>query len=237
MANIEENLRELAKAKGLKLTDIADRMGTTVSNLLSSVKGNPTVSKLEDLADALQVSVAELFTLRPASAQGIVIIGGEAYQISKPSKAVVQLPIYQRYDFLRDQLRKFIAVAITDEKPSSKVGMLDTLEVFTLTYDPSSERFLLTLCYSTAKVTTLVYDKFEFCDWSKSTSPDDAPWDLPEITDEIINDIEGYVPLHLNSSTEPPKRKRKEKEDFDFDPDEIIKELKELYSDDNNQEE
>ena len=60
MANIEQNLREIVKAKGLRLSDIANRMGTTVSNLLSSVKGNPTVLKLEGLADALQVGVAEL---------------------------------------------------------------------------------------------------------------------------------------------------------------------------------
>ena len=53
MADIEKNLREIAKAKGLKLSDIAARMGTTVSNLLTSVKGNPTVSKIQDIAEAL----------------------------------------------------------------------------------------------------------------------------------------------------------------------------------------
>ena len=80
MANVEQNLREIAKAKGLKLSDIADRVGTTVSNMLSSVKGNPTVSKLEDIAAALQVSVSELLTKRPEAAQGIVITA------AKPTK-------------------------------------------------------------------------------------------------------------------------------------------------------
>ena len=41
MADIEQNLREIARAKGLKLSDIAARMGTTVSNLLTSVKVTP----------------------------------------------------------------------------------------------------------------------------------------------------------------------------------------------------
>ena len=102
MANIEKNLRELIKAKGLKLSDVADRMGTTVSNLLSSVKGNPTVSKLEDIAAALQVNVSELLTNRPESALGFVIIGGQTYQLSKPSKNTVQIPTYARYDDLRE---------------------------------------------------------------------------------------------------------------------------------------
>ena len=232
MTNLEQNLRDISKQKGLTLTDVANRMGTSPSNLLSSIKGNPTISKLEDIAAALQVSVAELLTLRPEKAQGIVLIDGAAYQISKPSTSVVQIPIYQRYDILRDRLRRFIANAIASDQPSSMVGILESLELFSLVYDTASQRFLLTLCYSGSKVHTTAYDKFEYCDWSKSESQDDAPWDLPEITDEIINDIEGYVPLHLNPSTEPPKRKRKEKEDLDFDPDEIIKELKELYSDD-----
>ena len=85
MADIEKNLREIASAKGLRLSDIANRMGTTVSNLLTSVKGNPTVSKLEGLADALQVGVSELLTGRPETAEGLVIIDGRTYQISKPA--------------------------------------------------------------------------------------------------------------------------------------------------------
>ena len=67
MADIEKNLREIARAKGLKLSDIAARMGTTVSNLLTSVKGNPTVSKIQGIAEALGVGVSDLLTLRPES--------------------------------------------------------------------------------------------------------------------------------------------------------------------------
>ena len=109
MADIEKNLREIASAKGLRLSDIANRMGTTVSNLLTSVKGNPTVSKLEGLADALQVGVSELLTGRPESAQGLVIIDGRTYQISKPASKVLQIPTYNRYDVLRGAIRIFIA--------------------------------------------------------------------------------------------------------------------------------
>ena len=80
MADIEQNLREIAKAKGLKLSDIAARMGTTVSNLLTSVKGNPTVSKIQDIAGALGVGVSDLLTLRPEAAKGLVVIDGKTWQ-------------------------------------------------------------------------------------------------------------------------------------------------------------
>ena len=199
MANIEQNLRELVKAKGLKLTDIADRMGTTVSNLLSSVKGNPTVSKLEDIAAALQVSVSELLTKRPESAQGLVIIGGQTYQISKPSNSVVQIPTYDRYDVLRGELMTFIAKAIEGDDTISKMGIVETLEMFSLVYEHHEEEFILSICYGEGKTLAYTYDKMEFCDWTKSKSEDDAPWDVEQVTQEIINDIEGAVPQKLES--------------------------------------
>ena len=197
MANVEQNLREIAKAKGLKLSDIADRVGTTVSNLLSSVKGNPTVSKLEDIAAALQVSVSELLTKRPEAAQGIVIIGGQTYQISKPATAVVQIPTYERYDALREEVKEFIKKAIGEEHASSKVGLLETMEVFTLVYDPNAAKFILTLCYADGKTATIVYDKLEYCDWKENDTDETVKWDLADVTQDIINDIEGYVPTKL----------------------------------------
>ena len=199
MANVEQNLREIARAKGLKLSDIADRVGTTVSNLLSSVKGNPTVSKLEDIAAALQVSVSELLTKRPEAAQGIVIIGGQTYQISKPATAVVQIPTYDRYDVLREEVKEFIKKAVEDEHASSKVGLLETMEVFSLVYDPSAAKFYLTICYAAGKVSTLVYDKFEYCDWKDGDTNETVKWTMADVTEDIINDIEGYVPSKLQS--------------------------------------
>ena len=197
MANVEQNLREIAKAKGLKLSDIADRVGTTVSNMLSSVKGNPTVSKLEDIAAALQVSVSELLTKRPEAAQGIVIIGGQTYQISKPATAVVQIPTYERYDALREEVKEFIKKAMEEEHASSKVGLLETMEVFTLVYDPNAAKFILTLCYADGKTATIVYDKLEYCDWKENDTDETVKWDLADVTLDIINDIEGYVPTKL----------------------------------------
>lgn len=199
MANIEQNLRELVKAKGLKLSDIADRMGTTVSNLLSSVKGNPTVSKLEDIASALQVSVSELLTKRPDSAQGLVIIDGQTYQLSKPAAATVQLPYFARYDRLREEVKDFIKKCVDSAEPASQMGMVETMEVFSLVYDPAAAKFFLSLCYADGKTLTNVYDKFEFCDWKEGDSDAAAAWNLADLTEEIINDLEGWVPSKLQS--------------------------------------
>ena len=193
MANIEQNLRELIKAKGLKLSDIADRMGTTVSNLLSSVKGNPTVSKLEDIASALNVSVSKLLTMRPDSAQGLVIIGGQTYQLNKPSSSTVQIPSYDHYDALREEIKEFVQKSIDGAETVSKMGVVETMEFFSLVYDHNNEVFILSLCYADGKVFTTTYDKLEFCEYVKTESDDDARWDIAQVTEEIINDIEGVV--------------------------------------------
>ena len=65
MDSIVKNLKDICRAKGLKLTDVANRMGVDPSNLLSSIKGNPKLSTLQDIANALQISVSELLTMRP----------------------------------------------------------------------------------------------------------------------------------------------------------------------------
>ena len=147
MADIEKNLREIAKAKGLKLSDIAARMGTTVSNLLTSVKGNPTVSKIQDIAEALGVGVSDLLTLRPESAQGLVVIDGKTWQIARPSDAVVQIPTYNRYDVLRGDVRVFIARAVEGKDTVSMSGIVETMELFCLLYDGYNGVFHLSLCY------------------------------------------------------------------------------------------
>ena len=193
MANIEQNLREIAKAKGLRLSDIADRMGTTVSNLLSSVKRNPTVSKLEDIAEALGVGVSELLTLRPESAQGLVVMDGKTWQIARPSNAVVQIPTYNRYDVLRGEVRVFIARAVEGGETASMAGIVETMELFCLVYDPHAEIFHLSLCYGDGKTMTIPFDKMEFCSWDGEV----AAWDLQQVTDEVINDLEGAVPARL----------------------------------------
>ncbi|MBR4133139.1 MAG: helix-turn-helix transcriptional regulator [Bacteroidales bacterium] len=195
MADIEKNLREIAKAKGLKLSDIAARMGTTVSNLLTSVKGNPTVSKIQDIAEALGVGVSDLLTLRPESAQGLVVIDGKTWQIARPSDAVVQIPTYNRYDVLRGDVRVFIARAVEGKDTVSMSGIVETMELFCLLYDGYNGVFHLSLCYGGGKTMTLSYDRLEFCDASKDV--DGGVWDVGQVTEEIINDLEGAVPAML----------------------------------------
>lgn len=231
MKSIETNLKEICRRKGLSLTDVANRMGTSPSNLLSSVKGNPTISKLEDIAEALQVSIAELLTKRPEKALGLVTIDGHTYQLSKPSASAVQIPTFDRYDVLRKEVEQFIRKSIQTDETGSKMGMVETMEIFSLVYDHHAGKFILSLCYADGKTATLSYDKLEYCDWRERDTDETFRWSLREVSDDIINDLEGYIPCHLPTSIKTRSPRRKNEEDIDFNVNEVIQEIKETYTD------
>ena len=199
MNPIDKNIKAICHQKGLTITDIANRIGTSPSNFLSSIKGNPTISRLQAIADALQISVSELLTQRPEKAQGLAIIDGQIYQLSRPAATTVQLPTYDRYDTLRKELKDFIKKSIKGSDTTSKMGMVETMQVFSLVYDPEAAKFYLSLCYADGQTLTIAYDKMEYTVWPEDESDDNATWDVKEVSEAIINDIEGLVPVALQS--------------------------------------
>ena len=58
---MELRVVELAHAKGLTMADIAKQIGISRVNLSNSLNGNPTLSRLVEVAKILDVEVAELF--------------------------------------------------------------------------------------------------------------------------------------------------------------------------------
>lgn len=199
MAKIEENLKAFCRAKGLTLTDVANRIGTSPSNLVNRVKGNPTISTIEDIAAALNVSVSELLTNAPEKAQGIAIIGGQTYQLSAPSATAVQLPAFERYDDARAVIESFVKSCVKKEEDSACMGMLEAFEIFSLYYDHHSAKFLLSVCYGAGNTLTIQYDKIEFANWKETDTEDSVKWNLADITQEIVNDIEGAVLARINA--------------------------------------
>ena len=58
---MELRVVELANAKGLTMADIAKQIGISRVNLSNSLNGNPTLSRLSEVAKILDVEVSELF--------------------------------------------------------------------------------------------------------------------------------------------------------------------------------
>ena len=73
-------IRELAKSKGMTMADIAKKIGITHITLSQSLNGNPTLSRLEEVAEVLGVDVSELFVSpRPGREEihGCIFVDGD----------------------------------------------------------------------------------------------------------------------------------------------------------------
>lgn len=76
-------IKEIAKAKGITMAEIADKMGINPVNLSSSLNGNPTLNRLQEVADILGVDVSDLFSKeKQTDIYGFLEYNGKVYKIS-----------------------------------------------------------------------------------------------------------------------------------------------------------
>ncbi len=214
---MELRIKDILKEKGLSVKDVADRTGMDPSNLNSSLKkGNPRLSTLVDIANAIGCDVKEFFAPNEESVnapktgnQSLVLLDGEVYRMTK-AKDVVKLPIYTDYAELRNNLRGFVKRAEKvdrknrlakeekdkDNNPFSMMGMVETFEVFSLLFLPETATFYLTLCYKAGKYQTYSYDaRLEY----NNPKKEDGSWDTEMLYAEIRNDIECAVKAKMEA--------------------------------------
>jgi len=183
LAIMELRIKELCRQKGMKMTDIAEKIGVDYSNLMASLKKNPTLNRLTDVANALGVSVAELFEKPSGKAKlnGYVEINGEVRAIRNADdwfsatsvlEGVPVIPLYTNIAQLRKDLSTFVHQNVRDLKLESSLwGRVGTHEVFCLSSlnescedgdnFVDSKQFILSLLSSGE---TLTYDLMEYGD-------------------------------------------------------------------------
>lgn len=67
---MELRVVEIAHAKGLTMASIAKQIGISRVNLSNSLNGNPTLSRLREVAKILEVEVSELF--KPFTTEDVI---------------------------------------------------------------------------------------------------------------------------------------------------------------------
>lgn len=82
LLNMSIDIDTLLKEKKLSKTDIAKKMGLSRESLYRILSGNPTLDNIIKLANALGVSVSELFTKGENELSGYVEYQGTIYRIS-----------------------------------------------------------------------------------------------------------------------------------------------------------
>lgn len=190
---MELRINEILKEKGLKMSDLANRIGMDQSNLQKSLKGNPTLERLQEVASALDVQIYELLTRKVTSSPiGTATINGKTYALVE-SPSIAKVPAYTDYGKLRKDIEGFVKTLKAGEI-ASMMGWVESFEVFTLAYTPYEKLFLLSLCYGEGEVLTIRYDVEEFSNGKDV--------DLAGLIQEIINDVEGAVSLKKEKDAE-----------------------------------
>ena len=182
---MELRVKDILKAKGMKMCDLAEKMGMNQSNLQKSLSGNPTLQTLMDIADALHVQIDELFptSVTPA-AKSMLVMGGRTFGVVEMD-GIAQVPCYYDYAHLHDKVKVFVYEAFTKEKCASICGFVEVLELFCLCYDAYNQSFILSLCYGQGEMLTIKYDALEFTM--------NGQCDKEQLMLSIVNDISEAV--------------------------------------------
>jgi transcriptional regulator with XRE-family HTH domain len=59
-------IKEVIKENGLTVKEVANKLGMTSPSLSDAINGNPTVEKVERIAEAIGVPISELFESQPS---------------------------------------------------------------------------------------------------------------------------------------------------------------------------
>lgn len=62
ISNLDNNIKRICKDKGIQLKDLASKMNISPESLSRALHGNPRLSTITSIANALDVNISELFT-------------------------------------------------------------------------------------------------------------------------------------------------------------------------------
>lgn len=77
--NLSLRVKELCTQKGILQKDLAIKMGIAPESLSRTLKNNPQLSTLANIASALEIEVSELFNHSPQTLQAIIIYEDKTY--------------------------------------------------------------------------------------------------------------------------------------------------------------
>lgn len=86
--NLNKVVRELCRAQGITMKELASRMEIAPESLSRAINGNPTLSTLNNIADKLNVNVAQLFDTSFSSSDllAIILFRGKTHVINSPKE-------------------------------------------------------------------------------------------------------------------------------------------------------
>ena len=152
-------VREILKEKQMPIKLLASKMGVTpsaVSQLLANP--NPSIQQLEKIAVALEVDLMDLITQEYSHINGYVEIDGEVYSVKTKEQLMnltekidgtVRIPLLHNTT-IYSSLHEYFYPCVEKGEFGSVMKRYYN-RAFTLTYNPVTETFSLTLCINNGK--------------------------------------------------------------------------------------
>lgn len=187
-------IKEIAKAKGITMGEIADKMGINPVNLSASLNGNPTLNRLQEVAAILGVEVSDLFIQDSSYINGYIETGNNIYPVKSKEQligiidkvdGIVQIPSCTRGENLKENIEAFYYKSINNAESGAIMMRYGINEVFTLTYDSDHKRFSLTLCKGNSVIEFMTFD---FAKYNQADAPQSHHKN--HLVDDIMDFIE-----------------------------------------------
>ena len=148
---MEEKIQQILKEKGMRMANLAAKLGVNQSNLSKKLKNDPKVSLIERIASALDVPVSTFFPDQHLADQaGVLDMGGKRFAIvplpegtkQKP-KSSLEAPDLSP-EALQEKIYSLAKKCSNDGKTRAVYGFLAGHLVVVL-HDAASKRYLLLL--------------------------------------------------------------------------------------------
>ena len=187
-------IKEIAKAKGITMGEIADKMGINPVNLSASLNGNPTLNRLQEVAAILGVEVSDLFIENSSYINGYIETGNNIYPVKSKEQligiidkvdGIVHIPSCSREEALKVYVKDFCVRSIESNTSGAIMNRYGVNEVFALSFDCDSQKFSLTLCIGDGNVKFKLFDTAEYKKEDSFTSQG-----MNRIVEDVLSCIE-----------------------------------------------
>lgn len=184
------------KERGMKMSDLAIKLGVNQSNLTKCLDGNPTLSRLSDISEALGVSIQELFPevhaaepIAPVPHVGVLKMDGKRFGLipleDDETKTLLDT-LSLTADELEEKIADYVKECNIDGKTRAFFGILSDRPIVFF-YDQKSQRYLLLSQADNGEASILDYTRFfKVTDNAVTT---EYEWEADELSRAIVEEF------------------------------------------------
>ena len=196
LENMRLRVKELMKERGMKMSDLAIKLNVNQSNLTKCLDGNPTLSRLSDIAEALDVSIQELFPEAPATEPiapvphvGVLNMDGKRFGLipleDDETKTLLDT-LSLTADELEEKIGDYVKKCKIDGRTRAFFGIVSDRPVVFF-YDQKSQRYLLLSQADNRETSILDYTRFFKVTDKEGTT--EYEWEADELSRAMVEEL------------------------------------------------